>query len=749
MKALNARHDAVRLLPLEHDFWICKRPNPQPVPQNWNMPILPDFQPWSIQRWEPPESWRAWPTFSAGSDTWLDGLGPRTTRYVDGATGIARTGDANDERAGAIRILQTLCSEPRSSLAAVIGVQVTCWVDAALGRLGRIVSNAVADIDPNVLIDDLSRNVIAHRSDLQHEALHRKYDFAVIADPMQLRGDMMEDCLDRLYSTVFTSNVSVPEYETSYRGQSSEWREYFRALGADLTREQALASVQLAALVLRSDSIWRALGAIRVAAVDDLGLRDFVTCVRRRWHMALECLAWLEVSLQRTEPFHLLAPADLACFAVTAVLPTYPRAQMVISHRGRDVKQPLATSCLWGSNEILIDAMFRPEWQNNRAMVWSLFSSTPVICKLKSANYNGSKWCRREAEMFEHLLESSDFLDGRRYVEVELTRIAALEPAARSWSKVSRFFDMPSGMDSPPFEFHRWPAWQGALIRAASVVRFIYRFLLLSDRVAEDRCAEYTAHFIAMLLDEWSSFDDVSMFGFDQFWQRLSRELRADAALLELAGPLATIRKDAACNAREAESWFERHMVSVGNGNHEDLDVCDLFAALDWRDVLEGYLRRHNNNGMFENQAGFIDLRGATLDEWRGDLGWTVARGLLYLRLPYPLLIRQLADQGVENWPGPCAIDSPIYTEHLEGQSVPQSEVFFSLQGAWPAFYHQAVSGEVELCPELAYACSNSRKAGADPVFVRYERRDESFESWLREKKAEEQSSNSKDSDEA
>src|SRR4029453_18702978 len=79
------------------------------------------------------------------------------------------------------------------------------------------------------------------------------------------------------------------------------------------------------------------------------------------------------------------ANPDLACFAIDAMLPLYPRPVVAVSHRGADAKAPLAAGTAWGANEVILDATFRPHWQTNRAMVWSLFASTPVLCRIRSA----------------------------------------------------------------------------------------------------------------------------------------------------------------------------------------------------------------------------------------------------------------------------------------------------------------------------------------------------------------------------
>src|SRR6185503_16667130 len=117
-------------------------------------------------------------------------------------------------------------------------------------------------------------------------------------------------------------------------------------------------------------------------------LIDLSMCLRRRWALALKALAWLEDALVRAASLKFLSSADLACFAIDAMLPLYPRPVVAVSHRGADAKAPLAAGTAWGANEVILDATFRPHWQTNRAMVWSLFASTPVLCRIRSANYS-------------------------------------------------------------------------------------------------------------------------------------------------------------------------------------------------------------------------------------------------------------------------------------------------------------------------------------------------------------------------
>jgi hypothetical protein len=724
MKALNDRKNVLRLMPSEHDFWLCKRANPEPRPENYFLPFASDFQAWSLQVWQPPAQWWQWPTFDVAREGWIPDRELRTTRLMEDPAEALWQGNAETERSRALEILREIGADAPAAVEGVVAGQCAAWLDAALGRLGRLTQVGDGDIEPGILVEDLAEHVLARRAAATSTI---ESDFVVVADANVMRSDLMEDCLEKLYGSARKADGSGLVTESSPRGQSQEWRDYFRALGHDVSVEQALASVQLAALLLRSQSVWTALSMVRQAESDGASdLTDLATCVRRRWCLALRALAWLEISLQRASSFEILRPADLTCFAITSLLPLYPRALMAISHRGCDAKEKLIKSKAWGSNEVLLDATFRPEWQTNRAMVWSLFSPTPAICKLRSPRYTQSAWCRREAEMFKHLVETADFLDGRRYFEIALEDVDVVESAVRSSPATHRFFDSASGLESPPFEIRKWQAWQGVMVRAAAIAKFIHRFFAMAELEHQGGPVNLANRFLERLCEGASEVPEGSLLGFDHIWHRLAEGLRADADIVELKAPLARLpsssdRNEPRETASEAEAWFERHASCVPVSK-DGLDICDLLAALEWRDCLEGLLRGHNKGTVFENQAGFIDLRGVTQQQWMTDPGWTVARALVMLRLPYPLLIRQIADQGVESWPSIRQVDAPIFTQHHPDQVVPQSEVFFSLGGPWPAVYFKTACDALEMSPYLALACQESLKQGDDPVMMRPER---------------------------
>jgi hypothetical protein len=714
MHDVNARRTIMRvgLNLIDNDFWICKRANTAPKPKNFLIPLLPDFEPWSLQQWSPPNDWRDWPLFNE-INSWRDGLvsTPTKTHQPDVR---AQAFDTSLTRPEAMEMIQELRNSGPNPVNVLLVNQSTGWLDTALGRLGRfVVAHSDQEVDPRLLLNDVETNVLGAYSSLS--------------------DDFMEDALQALYGSAVDSagNLIV---KPSAKGQSHEWRDYFAAFGRAAPRELTLMAVQLAAGALRSESVWTMLEMLASAGNNGNG-RDYLdlsVCMRRRWMLALKALAWLEDALQTNTRFEFVTPADLACFAITSLLPLYPRPIVAVSHRGADAKPALASLPAWGANEVMLDATFMPVWQTNRAMVWSLFASTPVLCKIRSANYDGSPWCRLESELFGYLLREADFLRGRFFAEIDVDSAGVLNRFALTHPKTHRL--VPAGADSPPMELRRMKSWEGAVIRAAATARFVGRVIAL----AEDN--EHPANDYAnILLKDLYSDQNVpedGLWNFPQGWRQLSIGLRADAAILQLPGPIATVARSEPI--AEINRWFEKIQREVSHLGSSDLSLCDFLAVLEWREHLELYLREHEKGSLLENQAAIIDLRDTNEGEWRTDPGWSVVRGLISLRLPYPIVVRQRAGQNADKWSLFRDLDIPMFTEHLPDQRMPQSEVFFSLGGSWPGLFANAVSNLVQLDPVLAKACNETLSFGPDPVMVRADgglstlsSQGHDFEQWL------------------
>jgi hypothetical protein len=734
MLEVNRRKRIIRLVSIENDFWISKRANPSPKPKNFIMPFAPDFEPWSLQQWWPPEDWRDWPLFDDSG--WLGNLPSIRTKSLEPPNPEDAGSPVDRPRAMDI-MADLLTGEPRTPEALLV-TQAAAWLDTALGRIGRLGARHTArDIDPEVLLADIESHML--RPGLPVNAKSLMGDYVFVTD-FSIPADMMEDALQKLFGSVVNS-ASTLDLSYASGGQSHEWKDYFQALGHVMPLEHTLMAVQLASCALRSESVWTVLQALRAAGRNGSGNPDLVDlsmCIRRRWMLALKALAWLEASLQCAKPFAFVTPADLACFAIDSLLPLYPRPVVAVSHRSADAKTALAASKAWGANEVMLDATFRPVWQTNRAMVWSLFAATPVLCKIRSANYGDSEWCRRESELFQHLASTADFLRGRRVLEIDLDSIALLEKAAITNPKTHRWFNVAAGVDSPPMELRRMETWQGVMITAASVARFTARAMALASHPGYPP-SDLANHMLKMLYSpDEGAIPDGDFWVFERGWQKMSAVLRAGAAALALEGPLAKVVKDE--TAEDVTQWFEAIAKDPPNVQNTELNPCDLCAALEWRAHLEPYLRKHNAGTMLENQAAIIDLRDTNVEEWRSHPGWTVARGLISLRLPFPIIVRQRAGQNAEKWPLFTDIDVPIFTEHLPDQRLPQGEVFFSLGGSWPGLFAEALGEFIELEPSLAKACHETLLFGPDPVMMRADgglsslsvSEDHDFEEWLR-----------------
>ena len=460
---------------------------------------------------------------------------------------------------------------------------VTAWTDTALGRLGRIFAvDGDTDVSPNILKSDLLQEVIQRRA--------------------FMHADLSEDCLQYLFGAIGVSNQSLGKQLTQ-SGQSVEWREFFRGISHDHSVESALVGVRLAAVALASESVWETLQWLldlskqKLENVDPLLLDasyEVSMCVWRRWLLTLKVLAWLEDALQRPEPWVDVSAADLCCFGLAALLPHSQRPLIAVSHRSVDAKPKLFSGKAWQSNEVTLDATFMPVWQTNRAMVWSLFGSTPILCKIHSQRYEDSIWCRRESELFEHLIKRGDFMRGRYCVRLAVDEIPMIDDISLSASSTHRFYQLAKGIEAPPTEITLMPSWSGILIRAAAAARFLNR-LMRVIAADEGHPSDAPAHQIANeYLEDFFHSDAPfpgknTLLGRDDGWVRLRESLRDDANRLGLAGPLVTAKCEEDLAA--ARRWMQSLQQLYPNQAQDIDDPCDLLAALDFRDHLEPILR--------------------------------------------------------------------------------------------------------------------------------------------------------------
>jgi hypothetical protein len=210
----------------------------------------------------------------------------------------------------------------------------------------------------------------------------------------------------------------------THQGQGPIVREEWRWLEHDLDEEKLLEAVQTTAGLLVSPSVLDSLLAVAGEAREHSPL---AFCVLRRWALALRALAWLEDAI--AHPWTDVRRTDVAAFALASVGPWWPRPSFAISHRSGDAKAAMEKLRMWGVPAVAIDATTVPTWESNTGFVWRLFAPTPVVLRVRTANYAGSTWCRREAELTQYLLNRCDFITGRVILDGDLSDLDALDGA--------------------------------------------------------------------------------------------------------------------------------------------------------------------------------------------------------------------------------------------------------------------------------------------------------------------------------
>lgn len=91
------------------------------------------------------------------------------------------------------------------------------------------------------------------------------------------------------------------------------------------------------------------------------------------------------------------------------------------------MKQKLRHMAIWKSCRCAIDATYVPSWESNTGMIWGLFAAAPEIARVRTAGYQTPLWCRREAEMVQHLLDWGDYFSNRVAFDVEYGKLGALD----------------------------------------------------------------------------------------------------------------------------------------------------------------------------------------------------------------------------------------------------------------------------------------------------------------------------------
>ncbi|OQW32988.1 MAG: hypothetical protein A4E19_06470 [Nitrospira sp. SG-bin1] len=431
----------------------------------------------------------------------------------------------------------------------------------------------------------------------------------------------------------------------THSGQGEVWRERWGWLTQDAAPEDARTAIIIAAQLLANVAIVSPL--IKTAGTASQRDSTAALCYLRRLLLTLRAMAWAEEALQ--VEWRLVRPADLLCFAYSALRPNWPRRMIALSHRSSTVKPRLFSTPFWDSPFAALDATYAPQWETNIGMIWGLFAPTPTIVRMPSPPYRESEWCQRESELLDYLVNRCDFMRNRRLIdasESDATNLSSLlnEPRHEpgSWPRPVRLLHFPL-----------LSAAEAALMSAAGAVRLIsvaaagrtnvvaqvIRTLwqgshpdlpCLTNNVGGWR--DYVDIFRALPSSTAQAIDDGRLI-IDDHWDFADR-LR----FLELA----------------------KNLPDFGDPRVPALR--DHLAAFEWMLVEEEALLR---DYAYANLV--VDCRHVSREHWERSAAYTIGRGLTSTATRVPVWFLQSANERVDQWTM-VGDYRPIFTEHFEGQ---------------------------------------------------------------------------------
>jgi hypothetical protein len=288
----------------------------------------------------------------------------------------------------------------------IFGDQVRAWILGCVGSLLRGLAFNPADADPETIAEAT---------------------FARVGMPLRMRipetwlitNEFGGRHLELLLNLTVQGNGEIAPLDPAdlRAGQGIPWQQAWGWLSQDVPAELARSAVQLAARLLRNPGL--RLGLRRSITATNPELRTLATGVLRRWALTLKAMVWAEHALSL--PWEVVRAADIACFGFSATKPEWPRRRrlLAISHRSGDVKPKLRHMAIWKSCRCAIDATYVPAWESNTGMIWGLFAAAPGIARVRTQGYETSLWCRREAEMIQHLIDRADDLSNRVAFDIE------------------------------------------------------------------------------------------------------------------------------------------------------------------------------------------------------------------------------------------------------------------------------------------------------------------------------------------
>ncbi|WP_410667715.1 hypothetical protein [Amycolatopsis sp. cmx-4-68] len=605
--ALGAGADLIWTEPWPHDYWVSQGIHY----------ALNGVSNQVIQTWDPGRTLEDWPLLEAGAASLVP---PGSGRTTDSA--------ALDRVLAAARPLpyaheQQL--ERFTSMEDVVPAEVVrAWVDAVFGHALGGLAFAATD-DAQVLADEGWRRFTTL--------------WQLTAASQVPRQVHVVRAVEALYTAEWEDGE--PSLVPAPQGQPVRAADHWHWLGCPLDAADLREALHTAAGLLVSPPLLRLLIDVTREGGElvPLGL-----CVLRRWALGLRAMAWLEEAI--THPWRDVRLVDVSAFAFAAVAPWWPRPSLAVSHRSAEVKPELIRTALWGSAHVAVDAMTVPNRETNTGLVWRLFAATPSIIRVRSATYEASEWCRREAELLQYLLDGSDFFRGR--VVADVTDLPAVDrtPIARRSARDPDFPPNTLVLDVPSF-----PPLIVTLFAAMGTLRLLNG--LVQDVGTVNRIADALARGRSLSLEPPTNDPGGWQLHYQVF-----------GALARAAGTTrAPVRLKPEYPQRQLEADLRDYVLRIPDLRRTTCSGLDVLAALEWDHELRRWF-----TDAWGSQRAVVDCRPLDVEAWSSDAAHGVQRGILEVRTETLLFIVQDAGQKVRRWPVIDRRDTPILTQHVEGQ---------------------------------------------------------------------------------
>ena len=542
--------------------------------------------------------------------------------------------------------------------------QIRAWLATAFGDL--LSGVALTPVDGDQTRDLLVREVKGRISDVDSLSSEDRSGFTT----------------DYGCAILYNTHLTDEGFErvAVRQGQGRDWQHHWAWLSVPQDASAMQATLRLAGLLLMNEPLFSGLTATIQGGNEQAQKRAL--CVMRRWLLTTKVLAWMFDALQHD--WTSIRPQDLACFAFSALAPTWPRRAFAVSHRSREAKPVLSGLNMWKSPHAAIDASYVPAWETNTGMIWSLFASVPLILRVKSATYLESEWCRREHEMSEYLIERSDFLEGRVIADMGVDDLKQLDVSLFENVATSGTSARPKPFSAPKDEFPPYSLvlvadlpleLDVAVLRAGGALRLI-NALVQNPELANELASHVAAGDKIKIDAPTNNADGWAAYG------KIFRDLESllqntpDKHAIPETPSGRFLKRPLSLQLPPDYSALDVQRDRASAGEIPDLSgeqylFADVVAALEWqRTVFEWFV-----NERFGDKV-MVDISELAAEEWTTLPHMTVARGVLALNRGTPTWIMQRADQNAHLWPG--FRDQPIFTRHFDGQFSWLKPVFVS-----------------------------------------------------------------------